>query len=129
MLLVDFKARQIKVEQYDDRSAALTSAACVPLEEVRDCYNLLLHTAPLMLTRQGGESEFEIVYPDKLRFALSEHESFCYRQGNKLFFSTWYEDDDYREEVVVRDIADGRIIERMPGAVTVMPNGQPWLLV
>ena len=33
--------------------------------------------------------------------------------------SEWYEDPDYRDEVLVR----------MPGSIWPMPNGQKWLLV
>ena len=39
-----------------------------------------------------------------------------------------YEDPDYREEVVVRDAASGAVIERRPGALWRMPDGQMWIL-
>lgn len=43
--------------------------------------------------------------------------------------SEWYEDPDYRDEVLVRDFRTGKVLERMPGSIWPMPNGQKWLLV
>ena len=36
--------------------------------------------------------------------------------------------EQYREEVIIRDINTGDIIEKKAGAITVMPDGQVWLL-
>ena len=41
----------------------------------------------------------------------------------------WYEDPDYREEVLVRDFKTGKVLKRMPGTICSMPDGQKWLLV
>lgn len=38
-------------------------------------------------------------------------------------------DPDYREEVLVRDFATGKVLERMAGDLRTMPDGQKWLLV
>lgn len=102
----------------------------LPLAAVRDCYNLRLHTAPLCLTRQGGEGAFEIVWPEKVCFAMDPHESFFLRDGDRLYFSKWYEegdDADYRywEETVVRDLK-GDLVEVLSGDLQVMPNGEVW---
>ena len=43
--------------------------------------------------------------------------------------SEWYEDPDYREELLVRDYDTGELLERIPGSFRRMPNGQRWLLV
>ena len=53
ILLVDFNNQLIKIEQYDEKSSIISTIVSIPLNEVKDCYNLMLHTSPLMLTRQG----------------------------------------------------------------------------
>ena len=35
----------------------------------------------------------------------------------------------YREEVLVRDYDTGEVLERIPGALRSMPDGQNWLLI
>ena len=47
--------------------------------------------------------------------------------GDRLYFSAWFEDPDYREEVVVRSFATGAVAERIPGALMEMPDGQRWI--
>lgn len=128
ILLVDFNNQLIKIEQYDETSSATSTIVSIPLNEVTDCYNLLLHTAPLMLTRQGNENKFEIIYPNKIQFPIGNRENFCFRKDEKLYFSAWFEDNEYREEVIVRDINTGKIIEKVQGAITLMPDGQVWIL-
>ena len=74
----------------------------------------------------------EIIWPEKTQFEMGDHDSFYLRDGDKLYFSRWYEegdDADYRywEETVVRDLT-GEIIEVYPGDVRKMPNGEMWHL-
>ena len=45
------------------------------------------------------------------------------------YTSVWYEDPDYREELLVRDYNTGEVLERIPGSLRSMPDGQNWLLV
>ena len=97
-------------------------------ERVKDCYNLQLHASPLCLTRQGGENRFQIVWPEQADFAIDGRESFDFRDGDRLYFARWYEDPDYREEVVVRRL-DGEIAETLPGSVFPLPDGSRWHLV
>jgi hypothetical protein len=40
----------------------------------------------------------------------------------------WYEDPDYREEIVVRSLQEGQIIEKYRGSMKEMPNGEWWHL-
>ena len=88
----------------------------------------MIKISPLMLTREGDENIFEIIYPNKMQFQIGYNESFCFRKDDHLYFSAWFEDEEYREEVVIRDINTGDIIEKKAGAITVMPDGQVWLL-
>ena len=58
----------------------------LPLNAVKDCYNLRLDGCPLMLTRQGGDYLFQVIWPEKVEFAIGTGESFLFRKENKLFF-------------------------------------------
>jgi hypothetical protein len=128
ILLVDFNVKMIQLEQYDEITMEVTNIVSIPLSEVKDCYNLMPNTKPLMLTRRGSENLFEIIYPTKIQFSIGNNESFYFRNGDKLYFSAWFEDEEYREEVIVRDVHTGEVMENISGAITLMPDGQVWLL-
>lgn len=127
ILLVDFPAEEIRLLAYDDAGGRTVLLATIPRTAVVDCYNLLTHGAPLMLARQAND-RFQIVWPEKVDFAIGAAESFCFRDGGKLYFSRWYEDPAYREEVVVRRLETGETMERFPGTLHFMPDGQIWVL-
>jgi hypothetical protein len=101
--------------------------ARLPLGAVPDCYNLMLHTTPLTLTRQGHENTFQVVWPEQGSFTIEPQESLDSREGDKLVFSRWYEDPDYREEVIVRKYPTGEVLERANGTLMTMPDGQKWI--
>ena len=130
ILMVDFPAGQIIVMQFDSALEHMLEWTELPLSAVKDCYNLMLKTAPLMLTRQGSEDTFQIIWPERVSFAIGERESFWARCGDKLYFADWREDPDGNEvdEVVVRKLETGEIIERFPGSMMAMPDGQIWIL-
>ena len=127
ILLADFPAGEIRLLSWDDASLTLSPILTLPRGEVEDCYNLMPHVSPLMLTRQTGE-RFQILWPEKADFPIHGEESFCCREGDKLWFSRWYEDPDYREEAVVRRMPDGEIIDRFPVSLLELPDGRQWLL-
>ena len=133
LLAVDFPKTLIRILRFDCVTKATEPVAELPLDSVKDCYNLHLDTAPLTLTRQCvGTNEFEIIWPERVSFEMGDHDSFFLRDGNKLYFGRWHEEGegiDYRywDETVVRDLS-GEIIEVLPGDVRVMPNGDMWHL-
>lgn len=127
MLFVDFDKQFIRIIDCGAAFEDIRTKAELPLSEVKDCYNLLLHGSPLMLTRQGGDNEFEVIWPEKLSFSINPEESFIYRKGDKLIFTKWYEDPDYREEIVVRDY-EGKVLETTPGNIFITPTGEKWIL-
>ena len=133
ILNVDFRAGQIYIIRFDCTDHKAEAYVQIPLDAVTDCYNLMLQTAPLTLTRQCvGRNEFEIVWPEKTSFPMDDHDSFFLRDGNKLFFNRWYEegegeDYEYWEETIVKDLS-GNVIERLSGDVMLMPNGELWHL-
>ena len=127
LLLADFPAGELRLLRYDDRSGTVAPIVTLPRSAVEDCYNLMPHASPLCLTRQTAE-RFQVLWPDRADFAIHPAESFCFRDGDRLFFSRWYEDPDYREEVVVRRMPDGAVLERFRGSLREMPDGVRWLL-
>lgn len=128
ILLADFPAGQIRILQYDGAPGQVSTLVEIPLSTVEDCYNLMLKTEPLMLTRQGMDDKFQIIWPEHMTLQMGEREAFLFREGQKLYFSAWEEDPEYREEVLVRNMDTGEIIEHMPGTLISMPDGQRWIL-
>ena len=128
ILLADFSRSLLQIFQYDDASNRVSETVSLPLDMIENCYNLLLRTSPLMLTRQGNDGTFQIIWPEKVEFNIGETESFFDRKGDKLYFCRWREDPDYREEVVIRKYPTGEILEIVPGSWTAMPDGQIWIL-
>lgn len=127
-ILVDFKSRDIFIFKCGEDMSSATMFTRVSLDEVRDCYNLKLEISPLTLVRQGSENRFQVVWPDKGNFEIDPQESFDSRDGDKLIFSKWFEDPDYREETVIREYPTGEIREQVKGSIIEMPDGQKWLL-
>ena len=129
LLLVDFPKEEIRILSFDEAKKTIEPLAVLPLSVVADCYNLMLDTPPLMLTRSAHDNQFQILWPERRDFAIEDHEFFEFLEGNRMYTSVWYEDPDYREELLVRDYDTGELLERIPGSLRQMPNGQKWLLV
>ena len=129
LLLVDFPKEEIRILAFHEAEETTEPLAVLPLSIVADCYNLMLEASPLMLTRSAHDNQFQIIWPERRDFAIEEHEFFEFLEGNRLYTSVWYEDPDYREELLVRDYETGELLERIPGSFRQMPDGQKWLLV
>lgn len=131
ILMADFPKAALFIYQYDDAANQVTEMVSLPLSAVADCYNLLLRQSPLMLTRQGNDGRFEMIWPERIAFEINEAEHFLERRGERLYFNRWYENPDtrdYREEIVVRKYPDGEILEVIPGSWMETPDGQVWVL-
>ena len=128
VLLVDFAEKVIKLFDCSVDLHEINVKAEIPLYEVKDCYNLNINGNPVMITRQGAENTFQVVWPDKLEFAIGERESFICRIGNNLYFSEWYEDEEYREEVNTREYSTGKLIDKIDGAFISFRDGVNWIL-
>lgn len=126
LLAVNFPEGVIRILRF--RAGETQVVEQLPLSVVKNCYNLMLHTSPLSLTRQPGDNTFELVWPEQVRFAIKERETLNFRDGDKLYFTVWHEDPDYREETVVRSAQGGTILDRFPGDIRIMPNGDKWLM-
>ena len=131
ILSVNFLQSLIQIIRFDCDSKEIKTIEEMPLSCVKDCYNLHLDIAPLTLTRQCvGSNEFEIIWPERVRFEMGDHDSFFLRDGDRLYFNRWHEDEDgsnYYDETVVTD-PQGKTIEILPGDVRIMPNGETWFL-
>ena len=126
LLVVNFTESMIHILRFLPHQEKTQEVAQLPLSLAKDCYNLILHTSPLTLTRQPNDGTFEIVWPEKMSFAIDGKETFNFRDGDKLYFNIWYEDPNYREETLVRALKDGTILDRFPGDIRIMPNGELW---
>ena len=126
LLVVNFTESMIHILRFLPHQEKTQEVAQLPLSLAKDCYNLILHTSPLTLTRQPNDGTFEIVWPEKMSFAIDGKETFNFRDGDKLYFNIWYEAPNYREETLVRALKDGTILDRFPGDIRIMPNGELW---
>lgn len=128
LLVVNFAESMIHILRFLPQQEKTQEVARLSLSTVGDCYNLILYTPPLSLTRQSNDGTFEIIWPEKVSFAIDDRETFNFREGDKLYFNIWYEDPYYREETLVRSLRDGTILERFPGDIRIMPNRERWLI-
>lgn len=129
LLMVDFPAKKILLSCGDLDTQTVERVAELPLSAAIDCYNLSLFAGEsLVLLRQGGSEPFQMIWPEKAEFSVSGRESFCFKEGDRLYFSRWEEDPDYREEVVIRKFPTGEIVQVLPGSLQEFPAGQYWLL-
>ena len=80
------------------------------------------------MIRQGSEDIFQIVWPEKAEFVIGSTEAFDHREGDKLYFSRWVEEGEYRDEVVIRQFPSGEILGIIEGVLWEMPDGQRWIL-
>ena len=128
ILRVAFEEKKIRVYQCSADMYETVLIVELPLSKVKDCYNLKLDGSPLMLTRQGAENLFQIIWPEQVEFNIGVRESFCFKRNDKLYFSEWHEDPNYREEINVREYPTGKLLEKIPGTEMTMPDGQRWIL-
>ena len=129
LLPVDFPKGEIHILAFHEETGTTQPLAVVPLSVADDCCNLILETSPRMLIRSGHNHRIQLLWPERRDFAVEENEYFEFLEGNRLYTSVWYEDPDYREELLVRDYDTGEVLERIPGSIRRMPDGQQWLLV
>lgn len=129
-LLVDFLEGEIHILEFSTKSKVVSPTFTIPLSSVKNCYNLMLHIEPLMVTRQDHDAIFQIIWPECKDIPVGSHETFDFRKEDDLYFADWYEDenDDYFEEIVIRDYYTGEVKERIPGNIRTMPDGQKWIL-
>lgn len=129
LLLVDFPKGEIHILAFHETDGTTEQLAVLPLSIADDCCNLMLETSPFMLIRSGHNNRIQLLWPERRDFAVEENEYFAFLDRNRLYTTVWYEDPDYREELLVRDYETGELLERIPGSFRQMPDGQQFLLV
>ena len=127
-LVVDFTEKKIEIVAFDTAMYEIQMVEEFSLDEVENCYNLMLRVAPVVLVRDGNKNVLDVIYPEKKQFKMSNHEVFLFKDEEKMYFSEWQEDPEYREMVVVRDWNTGKEIERFDGQLWRMPNGDVWVM-
>jgi len=125
-LRVDFIKQIIQIYSYIPDNQMIEVIKELPLSIVEDCYNLMLKVSPLMLCRDANNSIYEIVWPENKKIVIGHTEGLLFRDGDDLYFSEWYEDPEYHENVIVRDLNSGEIKEKYQGYLCRMPNGVYW---
>ena len=128
ILQVNFEKSLINIYCFSTDNQNLSLVVSIPLSEAKDCYNLILHTSPLMLTRDNNDNKFQIIYPVKTEFEISERESFSFMDDGKMVFNIWHEDPIYREETVIRKFPTGEIISKTDGTPFELPDGKKFIL-
>ena len=134
-LVADFNERTIQIVAFNTQDYEQKVVFELSLDEVPNCYNLMLEVEPIMLYRHENrydnkENDLEILWPEKKKFKMNERQILLFRDGDKVYFSEWFEEPEpnyeYHEMVIVRDWNTGEEIERFDGQMCRMPNGDIW---
>lgn len=129
-IVADFAEKILQVVAFSTENFEQKVVFEISLDEISNCYNLRLDVAPVMLFREDEEHYLEVLWPEKKKFKVNDREVLNFRDGNKMYFSEWFEetepDYNYYEQVVVRDWETGEEIERFNGQLHRMPNGDIW---
>ena len=127
LLVVSFTESVIRIMRFLHQQVEVQEVARLPLSAVKDCYNLMLHTSPLSLTRQPNDGTFEIIWPEHVRFAINDREALNFRDGDKLYFNVWYEDQTIVKKRWCVLCMTARFWKGF-GDIRIMPNGERWLI-
>lgn len=128
-LVTDFNEKTIQIVAWGTETKQPEVVKELLLDEVENCYNLMLRVAPIMLIQEANDDVLEIIYPEKKTIQLGECESMYFRNEDKLYCSAWYEDPEYHEKVIVRNYYTGEIEEIFDKQnMRRMPNGDVWML-
>ena len=87
ILRVSFVEKAIRIYKCSDDMCETVLTVELLLDAVKDCYNLKLDGNPLMLTRQGGDYLFQVIWPEKVEFAIGTGESFLEKKINCFFLN------------------------------------------
>lgn len=129
LLVVNFLKEKIRIVRFSLEKTELEEVVSIPLSSTANCYNLMIHSSPVTLTRQPNDGTIEIIWPEQKRFSIGFHESLNFRDGEKLYFTEWQEDSEqYWDKTIVRTIKDGHVVESYQGDIRIMPNGEKWLV-
>ena len=118
ILRYDFNKRILQAIAYKPDEESVEVIEEISLSEIDDLMNIRLIESPFMIVRNSME----------------ENESIEFVENEKMYSSKWNEDlldvldYGYGEEVIVRDLETGKILERYKGYLNRMPDGIAWLM-
>ena len=118
ILRYNFNKRILQAIAYKPDEESVEVIEEISLSEIDDLMNIRLIESPFMIVRNSME----------------ENESIEFVENEKMYSSKWNEDlldvldYGYGEEVIVRDLETGKILERYKGYLNRMPDGTAWLM-
>lgn len=134
ILRYDFNKRILQAIAYKPDEESVEVIEEISLSEIDDLMNIRLIESPFMIVRNSmEENAIEFLAP-KRKIYLEENESIEFVENEKMYSSKWNEDlldvlnYGYGEEVIVRDLETGKILERYKGYLNRMPDGTAWLM-
>lgn len=125
----DFSKECIQIVKYDIQTDSCSVIGEVPLSKGEDLINVrILQNSYVLIKHEFIEDITNILYPVEKQIQLEKNEDLFLISDGRLISSKWIEDPDYREEIIVRDFNTTEIITRKNGYVSIMPNGEIWML-
>ena len=118
ILRYNFNKRILQAIAYKPDEESVEVIEEISLSEIDDLMNIRLIESPFMIVRNSME----------------ENESIEFVENEKMYSSQRNEDlldvldYGYGEEVIVRDLETGKILERYKGYLNRMPDGTAWLM-
>lgn len=129
ILRYDFNTGLIQAISYQPVTRETDILAELAMSDAGDLVNVRIAKEPFMLVKHDMVNyAVDFLWPLKRHFLLEENEALDYVEKDTFITSKWAEDPDYREEVIVRDLADGSVRERRNGFLAEMPDGRFWLM-
>ena len=123
----DFNKEIIQALVFKPQCSSVKILTEMSFSKAGDMINIRLITSPFTLVKhdiQGDKVDF--LWPKEFQIQFEENEVLDFQNHGRLYTSKWIEDPDYREEIIIRDVKTGEIIERSPGYLRRMPDGSAW---
>lgn len=124
--LVDFIEREIMILSHNTMNGEQAIETCIALDNIRNLRDLFLYPTSPILAEQEDSGSFHIYWPVHISLDISKREVFDMCIDNRLFFTKSNEETASKDEVIVRDLKTGKMIEKIDGRIDIMPDGQIW---
>lgn len=118
---------KIVIKEWKPGHMSASSKVLISHEEKEDYQNLRFYGKPLTLAAEKDD-HLQIVWPENIIVKKDASETFCFREGEDLFFSVNNPDHPCESETVRRNIYTGGTEEVYRGSVRRQENGDLWLL-
>ncbi|WP_152539116.1 hypothetical protein [Fervidicella metallireducens] len=123
----DFNKEVIQVLIFKPECSSVEVLTEMPFSKVGDMINVRLITSPFTLVKHDVQGDaVDFLWPKEIHIQLEENEGLHFQNDGKLYTSKWIEDPYYREEIIIRAVETGEILERSPGYLRRMADGSVW---